>query len=269
MNEQLQFRRLSSKQRPEQLNVNFSENRTHSSDGNSLLYKYGQELNAGGLSSSIPPLGTASSLEYSSLQESVKQNDEDTIFSQITSLSKIRPKTLKVVSGSQFRLTTKAFNPCDQCEVLDKANKKNKELIRTLKLQLLRMEESFKDLKYSRSLEQALMETKPSTDSDSKAVDGSAPSRKVERLEEEVIKLKKMLTFERNTTDALRQSLDEQRAAFDNEMMQLRAELERSIKSNSALSTTIHGLQENLLNCNHELEELKHKLDQNQKVTLR
>jgi chromosome segregation ATPase len=260
------LRRLTTRQRSE----NVGDPRTHSSEGNSLLYRYGQEMNSNGFPPAVvPPLGLGGSVDYSSLPDTTKFNDEDSVLSQITSLSKIRPKTLKVVSGSQFRLTTKGFSSCDQCELLDKANKKNKELIRSLKLQLLRMEESFKDLKYSRSLDLQLSEAQQSTDNHPKNSDGGAPSKKVERLEEEVLKLKKLLAFERNTNEALRQSLEEQQTRHENEASQLKLEIDKNSKVNAALAVNIHDLEHKLNDANAEISFLKQQMEQHHKHTLR
>ena len=63
--------------------------------------------------------------------------------------SKIKPQ--KVVSGSQFRLPLKVdtIQRCMSCDNTDKALKRARETIRTLKLQLLRAEDALLGLKKS------------------------------------------------------------------------------------------------------------------------
>jgi hypothetical protein len=54
----------------------------------------------------------------------------------------------KLVSGSQFRNTTKlGATKCEQCFIFDRVNKKHKETIRGLRLQIARLEEQNHDLK--------------------------------------------------------------------------------------------------------------------------
>lgn len=240
--------------------------RTHSSEGHSILYRYGHEI-AGGLGSSLPPLGGSQEGLYSN--ESNKNFEDDSILSQISSVSKIRPKSLKVVSGSQFRLTTKTWSQCEQCELLDRANKKNKELIRSLKLQLARVEESFRDLKYSRSLEQSLQEAKSSTEADQKGTENGAPSRKVERLEEEVIKLKKMVSFERNTNEALRQSLDDNQQTLNSRIAALQQEYDKLSISKAGVDSENLALLSQIKFLQNERDSLQADLEDKNKISLR
>jgi hypothetical protein len=67
------------------------------------------------------------SLARSSFSSSIA-DDEHSLLSQVTAgnTTQLRNKPLKVVSGSQFRLTTKGTGPCPHCEVLEKTNKKNR-----------------------------------------------------------------------------------------------------------------------------------------------
>jgi hypothetical protein len=256
----------------------------------SLLYRYGQEIpSLGGnpqidLLPAIAPLNSGRNMINPASSFLPSSDEEATIFSQISSLSKIRPKNLKIVSGSQFRLTTKATNGssaiyCEQCDLLDKANKKNKEIIRTLKLQLTRMEESFKDLKYSRAIDamshmipsdahKAIMEREEREGRANGQDTGNVPSsKKVERLEEEVLRLKKLLSFERNTTEALRQSIEESKLNYDNEMAKIKGELEKSLKAQSLLESSNNAFQFKIKEMEIEITRLRDQLDQNNKVS--
>jgi hypothetical protein len=47
----------------------------------------------------------------------------------------------KMVCGSQYRMPQRNHTPCDNCSQLTVTNKKHKETIRTLKLQITRLEE--------------------------------------------------------------------------------------------------------------------------------
>jgi hypothetical protein len=129
-------------------------------------------------------------------------------------------KPLKVVSGSQFRLTSRGLAPCEQCLLFDKASKRNKEVIRSLKLQLMRMEESYRDLKFTKNNDSE-PDAKLTLDSDVKlggvgvGVGGGDSNlrRKCDYLEEELNKFKKMLSYERGVNDGLRQTLEQDRVS--------------------------------------------------------
>ena len=53
----------------------------------------------------------------------------------------------KLVHGSQFRMPQRLAPPCEQCDVLSNNMKKSKETIRSLKLQISRLEEKLYDKK--------------------------------------------------------------------------------------------------------------------------
>ena len=77
-----------------------------------------------------------------------KQNS----FFILTFRSQIRGRSSKIVSGSQFRHTSRESQlKCEQCDLYDRALKKNKETIRSLKFKLERFEEKYHDLKMIKS----------------------------------------------------------------------------------------------------------------------
>eukprot|EP00599_Poterioochromonas_sp_BG-1_P004266 CAMPEP_0173145542 /NCGR_PEP_ID=MMETSP1105-20130129/7932_1 /TAXON_ID=2985 /ORGANISM="Ochromonas sp., Strain BG-1" /LENGTH=454 /DNA_ID=CAMNT_0014059517 /DNA_START=21 /DNA_END=1385 /DNA_ORIENTATION=- len=260
------LRRLSSTNLSRNKSHESVDSRAHSSEGGSHLYRYGHEIIPSSLSNSLPPLGAQESLYPQN--DYVKSSEDESIFSQISSLSKIKPKTLKVVSGSQFRLTTKSWTQCEQCEIFDRTNKKSKETIRTLKLQLARLEESFRDLKYSRALEQSLVDVKASADSDQKGIESGVPSRKVERLEEEVLKLKKLVSFERSASEALRQSLEESQQSHSNEISSLRQEMEKVLGLKNNFENENHRLLSQIHMIQIERDSLLSELESNNRASL-
>lgn len=68
---------------------------------------------------------------------------------RLTSTSK---QNIKSVSGSQFRLISRSADqhPCGNCLNIEKANKKMKETIRSLKFQIQKLEREYHDLRMSR-----------------------------------------------------------------------------------------------------------------------
>lgn len=206
---------------PSESNNNGLEFRSHSSDNTSLLYRYGHEIDRKSQKPFFPTIGLSSSGNISTVPNvmsadklqtsvSIAEDDGATLHTLATAANK--GKNLKFVSGSQFRMLGKPQVACQQCDVLDKSLRKSKETIRSLRVQLARMEESFKDLKFSKSIESLHTESKTASDFDFKSNDDVAVSRKINYLEDEVAKLKKLLSFERSTNDALRQSLEEARS---------------------------------------------------------
>lgn len=59
----------------------------------------------------------------------------------------------KLVSGSQFRLVSKEIHRCENCDELERLLKKAKETIRSLKLQISRLEDNYFGLKKSKHID--------------------------------------------------------------------------------------------------------------------
>jgi hypothetical protein len=154
-----------------------------------LLYRYGQEVvsdnnnNHSHLTSrknntSLPLLGPNKTTHSNSLStdggvsfrdagldggKSDNLLSEDAAYYQLgmqtncgTSTSGPLPKSVKLVSGSQFRNITKDLSPkCGTCEVNIRASKLQKETIRSLKLQVSKLEEQIHLIKLARAAETA------------------------------------------------------------------------------------------------------------------
>lgn len=256
---------------PSESNNNGVEFRSHSSDNTSLLYRYGHEIDRKSQKPFFPTIGLSSSGNISTIPNlmngeklqssvSIAEDDGATLHTLVTAANK--GKNLKFVSGSQFRMLGKPQVACQQCEILDKSVRKSKETIRSLKVQLARMEESFKDLKFSKSIESLHTESKTASDFDFKLNDDAAVSRKVNYLEDEVAKLKKLISFERSTNDALRQSLDEVRssnsAEYDKALLEidaLKQGLKRKEVENNDLKDIIANLESTITALRKQIED--------------
>jgi hypothetical protein len=218
-----------------------------SSDNTAVLYRFGQEIGTvpirNSLPTTLPKMGNSANLEQL-IAHGYNQDDENSYISQITNnLQQLKPasKTLKLVSGSQFRLQTKGVQPCQQCEIFEKMNKKNKETIRSLKLQLLRMEENFKDLKYTKVRDSAQSDTmKISLDTNSFVhSDDTELNQRCDALEDEVTKLKKVLQYERSIKDSMRNSLEETKRNSSAEIKRLSDEATLAINRSRNMEETI------------------------------
>lgn len=224
-----------------------------SSESTALLYKYGQEVGPSSLRSSGSfggKLGISQSYDQFLQSQSQSQhsfgNDDETMISQVTSSNlRIPSKPLKMVSGSQFRLTTKGTGPCPSCEALERTNKKSKETIRALKLQILRMEENFKDLKYAKNRDSfsSTESLKISADSSFVPSEDKELAQRYNALEEELAKLKKVLAYERNINDGMRHSLEEAKTTHQTEMKKMNDELLLTSNKNRNMEETISSLQ--------------------------
>ncbi len=262
--------------------------------GGAILYKFGQEMPPS--SGSRGAKGMVNNNNNNGLQPSASMpsfdlrdqsmsgvQDEETVLTYLTGAANNKhlshSRSMKLVSGSQFRLTShaKGMIPphCEQCDGLEKLNKKNKEIIRTLKLQLTRMEESYRDLKYSKT------SSSSSSGADQPEANGTKDSigdvgvkesnlrRKCEYLEDELNKFKKMLTYERSISDQLKQTLEDERAQYktlnetlqqDNEKLkQYIAHLEAT---NQHYKYGNEDLQGKLLAYKQQLEKTEQKLNE-------
>lgn len=267
------------------------------SSGGTVLYRFGQEVPATGsrglrsLSGGLHSSSSMPSLDYYDPRPS--DEDNQTVGSHLTSgnmtsISRQQqhpPRSMKLVSGSQFRLTShaKGMIPphCEQCDTYEKLNKKNKEIIRTLKVQIMRMEENFRDLKYSKGggssssslnvngSDQPEAKENQQSDGMSSGVKESNLRRKCEYFEDELNKYKKMLSYERSLNEQLKQTLDDERGQYKtlNENLQQENEKLRQYiihleTTNTHYKTTNDDLQAKLLSYKQQLEKTEQKLNE-------
>lgn len=207
-----------------------------------------------------------------SFTSSLGDYDEQSMMSQATTANQggasRNNKPLKVVSGSQFRLTTKGSGPCPNCDALDKANKKNKELIRTLKLQIIRMEENFKDLKYMKANNATQPDPglKLSTDNNTLVVSEDKEwEARCQALEDELAKLKKVLAYERNINESMRSNLEEAKKLHTSEMKQMSDDCLLANNRCRNMEETITQLRNSKADFELRILQLKTQLDKTQR----
>lgn len=276
------------------------------SSGGTVLYRFGHEMSLSSSSGSgrgLKSFGgglmqSSSSMPSLELYDQQRQTspDDETVQSYIPSagiagtlssggsqkqlLQQHGNRSMKLVSGSQFRLTShaKGMIPphCEQCDTLEKLNKKNKEIIRTLKLQLARAEESYRDLKYSKSSSSNNDQPEAMKEHGDGSVSGGGGNqkesnlrRKCEYLEDELNKFKKMLTYERSISDQLKQTLEDERGQYKTLNENLQQENEKLKQyiihletTNNHYQVTNDDLQAKLLAYKQQLEKTEQKLNE-------
>lgn len=215
------------------------DNRSLVSEGTTRLFKYGHEVPPEYSLSKSKTLPTSLSSQCSSAStESLNMNlPLDSLLPRDRPLSS-KPQNLRVVSGAQFRLLHKGnqLKSCEQCEQFDRIHRKDKETIRALKLQINRIQSHYEDLKYTRNTDGVASSSSlnqnskisPASSSpmpESAAIsDDSDLSRKLQQVEDELGKIKRLLAFERSSGDALRQNMEEQKRAFASELQRVEQE---------------------------------------------
>ena len=191
----------------------------------------------------------------------------------------------KLVSGSQFRNTTKLnLGRCEQCSLFDRVNKKHKETIRSLRLQIVRLEEQNHDLKRMKSSDAMhhMVGMKPSTLAATTAIASSAVDNddedtledieflvnKCESYEADIAKMKKMLIYERGLNEGLRKTLDETRTSLRDELSasqteagKLREDWQREKARREVLQASNDESTSTLLRYKSELEKTENKLN--------
>jgi hypothetical protein len=269
--------------------------------GTSLLYKFGHEVGTVGLTStaiknhlpnSIPSLGRnkasrgsfTDSRDPTELAESSFYGDEALINNNnnnshtqfIVNMDKARAsKSVKLVSGSQFRLTTKDNIKCEHCDLLEKVNKKTKETVRSLKLQLTRLEEKFHELKLSKSASDSLsliqktMENKDNNNNNNNNtnIDDNIDKliKKCEIYEDEINKLKKIISIEKISHDNYRKNFDEIKNILKTEILDtknINKELEKEL---NMLKTEISEKDLNILHLHEIINSYKLQLESKNK----
>lgn len=246
-----------------------------SSENTALLYKYGSIVGSSSTSISsfktpIRNLRTANNLprlfgsqtagtiptaseenhhtQRSSSGDAMDAPDDESMMSLQSSIAMSKGKSMKLVCGSQFRLVSKSNQTCMQCELMEKANRKSKENIRILKLQILRMEENFKDLKYSKGRDGVGAESggamKVSLDANLQPVsEDPEHAQRCALIEEELAKLRKTMSYERGINDGLRHSLEEAKKNGQAELARVKDESLLATNRNRNMEETIASLR--------------------------
>ena len=141
---------------------------------NSLLYRLDTGAN-GGAGSGSGPQSHQDQITHLQGQVSMLQ---ETLHAERSSRSQKQPQ--KLVSGSQFRITGKGESRCEDCQLLGGNLKKSRETIRSLKVQLARLEDKYVGLRKSKNLADDLTITPvPPPDNDNLLLE------KLEKLEVE------------------------------------------------------------------------------------
>jgi len=267
----------------------------------SVLFKYGREASttapttglrkssdgiAGRKSKTRPQLSSAQSLDsidnFSDLKSDSLARDslnephtgsldgmEEAHLQFLVNKEQNRGRSQKLVSGSQFRNTTKVLPRCEMCAVGERVNRKNKETIRSLRLQIARLEEQNHDLRRSKSSEIAQhMTLKSKEELDEEELEGiEYLAKQIENKEEEVAKLKKMLTYERSLNEGMRKTLDETRtglkeelAACQAENVTLKATCESEIEKRQTMERSLNETTSTLMQYKQQLERSENKL---------
>eukprot|EP01038_Epipyxis_sp_PR26KG_P011813 gene11813-15810_t len=282
-----------------------SENTTNTS----LLYRFGQEVN---VSKSMPPqphnvlnysnpspttINTSTKYNRSIRSSFSDRNDLLTLESTVGEITTIEDptaaatylqflvnmdksksiKTNKLVSGSQFRMINNNYShKCDQCEILDKQNKKSKEIIRTLKLQIARYEEKLHEMKLKNN---NISDSRSySTDQNEHilnhySIEYDKIIKKCEAQEEEISRLKKLIsssTPSHSSTARMNAALlDETNNKLKNEIIELKNEIQRLediIKKNAnekkENDRTINNLNASLTSYKAQLEKSEGRINE-------
>lgn len=193
--------------------------------------------------------------------------------------------TGKLVSGSQFRNTTKlSAGKCEQCLIFDRVNKKHKETIRSLRLQIARLEETAHDLRRLKANDLghhvALKGSSSSIASGGSTLAASIAAvdeeelediqylaNKCETYEADLAKMKKMLLYERTLNEGLRKTLDETRTGLREELASSQLQVGKLTEEHAKEKERREGLQVahddlamTLLRYKQQLERTENKL---------
>ncbi len=263
---------------------------TSAPDSATLLYRYGQDTSTKSskvMPSSIPSLGRTGhrassgsilSENTEAYIDKLKQGggsvystemspfiDNTNHVNFLIDMERNKNKgQIKMVSGSQFRIPLKDHSRCENCEMSNQSMKKLKEAIRSLKLQITRQEEQLHQLKMSKksdhfsSVNQNKSESGRPSSGDELNDDKDSVDQLKQRCvyyEEELIKTKKVLQFERQTNETVKKASDDIKNTLNLEILDLKNAL--------VLLTTDHlveSLNHKLLDYKQQLEKSENKL---------
>jgi len=161
----------------------------------------------------------------------------------------------KIIAGSQFRLTSHVANSkCENCSLYDRSLKKSKETIRSLKLQLARLEDKYTGLRKSR---QQQGEEYPQQQEQSGG-NCETLQRRCDEYELESSRLKKLSKADQETLITQRKMIDDSRAALE-----LGSKDYASLKEeNNASRRSLLEQQRLVERLSAELEQYRSLLDQ-------
>ncbi len=274
-----------------------------------LLYKYGQDTSS--MNNRFLPnssLGKMKSAALMSSTASVLSENTDTYIDKLRSgsvasasetmmppgaensvenaahmnflinMERNRNKSSKLVSGSQFRIPTKDNHRCENCEVFNQTNKKMKESIRSLKLQITRLEEKMHILKMSKNNDFS-SSNMSKTDNSLNLADYSSNNsndnrseyellkQRCDYYEEELSKVKKILNFERQTNETIKKSFEDTKNTLNLEILDHKQAVTALTNEHNVLKVTnrnneitIENLNATLLNYKQQLEKSENKL---------
>lgn len=160
-----------------------------------------KRLSASNLGPSI-----AFALERGTEESETTENDN---LSFILSMHRNIERSQKSVSGSQFKtpINSNSFR-CEFCAESDKSLKKSKEMIRSLKLQITRLEDKYVGLKKSRTGDGGNLETLDENEIRELLALKDALQSKSDNQELEISRLKKTMTKDKFQIDDLSAQLD-------------------------------------------------------------
>lgn len=186
---------------------------------------------------------------------------QETLHSERASKSSKQPQ--KLVSGAQFRITGKGASSCEDCAIMNGNLKKSRETIRSLKVQLARLEDKYVGLRKSKNITDDPMSL-PTPDLESL-------QRHVEALEVENARLNKNAKTDAITIEGLQNMLLEWQLKEEvtKERIHALEEANGSMKeANNSLTKQADKWREELGTCRVELEAallqleaLKHHAD--------
>ena len=142
-------------------------------------------------------------------------------------LERNRARSVKAVSGSQFKLSQRD-NKCLECGLLERSVHKYRESIRTLKVHVVRLEDRYQTLRKTR-----LVEDDPAHNPRAEEGDHGLQQR-CDDYEVEVGRLKKLNKADQHLLDLLRKALEEGRAAADGEMQAMQVDYESALQQLAA-----------------------------------
>lgn len=206
---------------------------------------------------------------------------EDPHVKFLIGIEKNKNRSQKTVSGSQFRMPLKDVPRCDTCDGLNSQNKKMKEVIRSLKLQITRLEEKCHDLKMSKNghgdfpvhssgsfsasvKSENMLNSSHNDDNITNAID---LIRRCELLEEDLAKNKKLVQLERNSLEVLKKTHEDTKTSLNldlldrkNEILALTKELNAFKELHKNQESVIDHMNSNLLTYKQQLEKTENKL---------
>lgn len=177
---------------------------------------------------------------------------------------------VKLVSGSQFRNTQKEPHRCQQCDEYVRVQKLQKENIRSLKLQVQRLEEQLHLMKLARAQEREEFNTMMSDRDNSQRGTGNRGAgggeggedldklqKKVQSQEEDITKYKKLLSQERKTNEQLQRINEEAEKALGTEISETKGKHEQLLKDYKSLREKTHEAEKKAESATKTSEKLK------------